>query len=110
MIYIFMRKILEYSDYIENFSLSPAEQSEIRNWVKKYERYFNFHDTGNFFSSADQITDDVIKQLDIDPSKKDDVQSYINSLYDLSDGLSVVMSPDPQFQETGIDQLTRFQY
>lgn len=105
-----MKKILEYSDYLEDLSLSMEEQAEIRNWVKKYERYFNFHDSGNFFSSVDQITNDAIKQLGIDPSKKDDVQDYINSLYDLSDGLSVVMTPDPQLQQTGIDQLTRFQY
>lgn len=105
-----MKKILEYSDFLEDLSLSPEEQAEIRNWMKKYERYFNFHDTGNFISSVDQITDDAIKQLGISPSKKDDVQDYINSLYDLSDGLSVVMAPDPQFQQNGIDQLTRFQY
>ena len=105
-----MKKILEYSDFLEDLSLTPEEQAEIKNWVKKYERYFNFHDSGNFLMSVDQITDDAVKQLGINPSKKDDVQDYINSLYDLSDGLSVVMAPDPQFQQTGIDQLTRFQY
>ena len=104
-----MKKILEYSDFLEDLSLTPEEQAEIKNWVKKYERYFNFHDSGNFLMSVDQITDDAVKQLGINPSKKDDVQDYINSLYDLSDGLSVVMAPAPQFQQTGIDQLTRFQ-
>ena len=105
-----MKKILEYSDYMDDFSLSPEVQAEIRNWMKKYEKYFNFHDSGSFMSSVDQITNDCIKQLGIDQSKKDAVQDYIESLNDLSDGLSVVMAPGPQFQETGIDNLTRFNY
>jgi hypothetical protein len=105
-----MIRILEFSDYLENFALSPEDQASIRNWAKKYERYFNFHDAGNFFSSIDQLVDDAMNQLGIDKSKKDDVQSYLEELYDLSDGLSFVMTPDPQFQYTGIDQVQRFQY
>lgn len=105
-----MKIILEYSDYIEDFSLSPVEQADIRNWVKKYEKYFNFHDSGNFYASMDDLVDDAIRQLGIDKSKKSDVQDYIQGLYDLSDGLSVVMAPDTQFQYTNIDQVQRFQY
>ena len=105
-----MKKILEYSDFMEDLSLSPEDQAEIRNWMKKYEKYFNFHNSGSFMNSVDQITNDCMKQLGIPLSKKDDVQNYIESLNDLSDGLSVVMAPGPEFQETGIDNLTRFNY
>jgi hypothetical protein len=38
-----MKKILEFSDFIEDSEISPEEQAEIRNWVKKYEKYYNFH-------------------------------------------------------------------
>jgi hypothetical protein len=31
------------------------------------------------------------------PAKKDDVQNYIQGLQTLSDGISVIMSPGPQF-------------
>jgi hypothetical protein len=51
-----------------------------------------------------------MKHLGINKAKKDSVQSYIETLYDLSDGISVIMSPNPQLQNNGIDQFTRFQY
>lgn len=106
----YMRKILEFSDFIEDSELSQPEQAEIRNWIKKYEKYFNFHNSGNFLDSVDQITDDALNQLGIDKSKRDDVKDYISNLYSLSDGLSVVMAPGPEFQYTNIDQVQRFQY
>ena len=105
-----MKKILELDDYMDDLDLTDFERNEIRNWVKKYEKYFNFHDSGEFEDSVDQITNDCISQLGIDKSKKEEIQSYLEDLYTLSDGLSVVMSPDPQFQYTGIDQVQRFQY
>jgi len=106
-----MRKILEFDDYLEDdLDLSDFEKSELRSWVQKYEKYFNFHDSGSFIDSIDQITKDAIDQLGIDKSKSDEVQSYLESLYDLSDGLSVIMAPGPQIIQTGIDQVQRFQY
>lgn len=106
----YMKKLLEFSDFIEDSELSPLEQAEIRNWIKKYEKYFNFHNSGNFLDSVDEITNDALNQLGIDKSKKDAVQDYISDLYSLSDGLSVVMAPGMEFQYTGIDQVQRFQY
>lgn len=103
-------KILEYADFMDTLDLSEMEKSEIKNWIKKYEKYFSFHDTGTFMDSIDQVTNDCVSQLGIDKSKKDQVQDYLQSLYTLSDGLSVVMAPGPEFQYTGIDQVQRFQY
>jgi hypothetical protein len=51
-----------------------------------------------------------VEQLGLDKSKTDAVQDYLESLYTLADGLSVVMSPGPEFQYTNIDQVQRFQY
>jgi hypothetical protein len=106
-----MIKILEFDDYLEDdLDLNDMEKSQIRTWIGKYERYFNFHDSGNFIDSIDQITKDAVQQLGIDKSKTDAVQNYLESLYDLSDGLSVIMAPGPEIIQTGIDQVQRFQY
>jgi hypothetical protein len=75
-----------------------------------YEKYFNFHDSGNFMDSIDQITKDALEQLNIDKSKSDEVQDYIQSLYDLSDGISVIMAPNKELNLNDIDQVQRFQY
>lgn len=103
-------KILEYADFMDTLDLTEMEKSEIKNWVQKYEKYFNFHNSGAFMDSIDDITNDCVNQLGIDKSKKDQVQDYLQSLYSLSDGLSVVMAPGPEMQYTGIDQVQRFQY
>ena len=34
-----MKKILEFSDYMDDLDLNPEQQAEIRNWLKKYEKY-----------------------------------------------------------------------
>lgn len=105
-----MKKILEFSDFIEDSEIPQALQAEIKDWLKKYEKYFNFHNSGSFLDSIDEVTDDAMSQLGIDKSKRDAVKDYISDLYTLSDGLSVVMAPGPEFQYTGIDQVQRFQY
>jgi hypothetical protein len=102
-----MSIILEFSEF-EDAGLSESEMNLIKDWVKKYEKYFNFHDTENFESSIDQLAADVIDQTGIDKSKTNDVIEYLEELYLLSDGISVVMAPDAQFQSRDIDQLTRF--
>ena len=102
-----MSIILEFSKF-EDAGLSESEMNLIKDWVKKYEKYFNFHDTENFESSIDQLAADVIDQTGIDKSKTNDVIEYLEELYLLSDGISVVMAPDAQFQSRDIDQLTRF--
>jgi hypothetical protein len=102
-----MSIILEFSEF-KDAGLSESEMNLIKDWVKKYEKYFNFHDTENFESSIDQLAADVIDQTGIDKSKTNDVIEYLEELYLLSDGISVVMAPDAQFQSRDIDQLTRF--
>jgi hypothetical protein len=106
-----MKKILEFEDYLEaDLELDEAQKAMLKNWVKKYEKYFNFHNSGSFIDSIDDITKDAVEQLGIDKSKSDAVKDYLESLYDLSDGISVIMAPGMEFQYTNIDQVQRFQY
>ena len=102
-----MSIILEFSEFNDN-ELTNNEMSMIKDWVKKYEKYFNFHDSDNFDASIDQLASDVIAQTGIPKSKTNEVIEYLEELYSLADGLSVVMAPDEQFQSRDIDQLTRF--
>lgn len=102
-----MAIILEFSEF-EDAGLTEIEMDLIKDWVKKYEKYFNFHDTENFESSIDQLAADVMDQTGIDKSKTNYVMEYLEELYLLADGMSVVMAPDAQFQSRDIDQLTRF--
>ena len=102
-----MSIILEFSEFSDS-ELTDNEMSVIKNWVKKYEKYFNFHNGDNFDSSIDQLAADVMGQTGIDELKTNAVIGYLEELYSLADGLSVVMAPDEQFQSRDIDQLTRF--
>ena len=102
-----MSIILEFSEFSDN-DLTDNEMSMIKDWVKKYEKYFNFHNSDNFEASIDQLAADVIAQIGIDSIKTNEVIDYLEELYSLADGLSVVMAPDEQFQSRDIDQLTRF--
>jgi hypothetical protein len=108
-----MKKLMEFDDFSDSgdiLGLNDMEREQIKTWIQKYEKYFNFHDSGNFMDSIDQITKDALEQLDIDKSKSDDVQDYIQSLYDLSDGISVIMAPNKELNLNDIDQVQRFQY
>ena len=86
-----MKKILEFDDFIDNLSLTAEEQAEIKNFMQKYSKYSEFHDDGQFADSVDDITDDVMRQFNFPAAKRQDVQNYLSSLQDLSDGLSVIM-------------------
>ena len=104
-----MKIILEIEDYLEG-DLTVPEMQSIKEWVRKYEKYYNFHNSGDFSSLIEEFTDDCIKNLEYPESKREDVAEYLQTLYNLSDGLSVVMAPDAQFQYNTIDQVQRFQY
>lgn len=91
-----MKFLREFDDYLSDLSLSEPNQAMIRNFVKKYEKYFKFHDPEELESSMDKIVDDVMSQFSFPPSKKQDVKNYISGLHTLSDGISVIMSPEPQ--------------
>jgi hypothetical protein len=108
-----MEKLMEFDDFSDSgdiLGLNDMEREQIKTWIQKYEKYFNFHDSGNFMDSIDQITKDALEQLDIDKSKSDEVQDYIQGLYDLSDGISVIMAPNKELNLNDIDQVQRFQY
>jgi len=91
-----MMLIKEFDDFMSDLSLSEPEQAMIRDFVRKYEKYFKFHDPSEFESSIGKIVDDVMQQFSFPPEKRQDVENYITGLHDMSDGLSVIMSPDPQ--------------
>jgi hypothetical protein len=92
-----MNSVLLYEDFINDLSLTGEEQAEIRSFMQKYSKYSEFHDDGQFADSVDDITDDVMRQFNFPEGKRQDVQNYLSSLQDLSDGLSVIMEPDKEF-------------
>ena len=91
-----MKPILLYEDFIDDLSLTAEEQEEIKNFMKKYSKYSEFHDDGQFADSVDDITDDVMRQFNFPEAKRQDVQDYLSSLQDLSDGLSTIMEPSKE--------------
>jgi hypothetical protein len=93
-----MKKILEFDEFSDGSipGLSAEEQAQIRSFMEKYIKYFNFSDENTFQDSLEALTDDVMKRFNFDPTKRDDVQSYLSELQDLSDGLSVIMTPDEE--------------
>lgn len=92
-----MKTVLLYEDFINDLSLTAEEQTEIKNFMQKYSKYSEFHDDGQFADSVDDITDDVMRQFNFPEAKREDVKNYLSSLQDLSDGLSVIMEPNPEF-------------
>lgn len=92
-----MKPVLLYEDFVNDLSLTAEEQDQIRQFMKKYSKYSEFHDDGQFADSVDDITSDVMRQFNFPESKRQDVKDYLSSLQDLSDGLSVIMEPDKEF-------------
>ena len=88
-----MKPVLLYEDFVNDLSLTAEEQDQIRQFMKKYSKYSEFHDDGQFADSVDDITSDVMRQFNFPESKRQDVKDYLSSLQDLSDGLSVIMEP-----------------
>lgn len=91
-----MRRLFEFDDFMSNLSLTLPQQEMIKEFVRKYEKYFQFHDPGEFEKSLDDIVNDVMSQFSLNPTLRDDVRNYISGLQDLSDGISVIMAPNPQ--------------
>ncbi len=88
-----MKPVLLYEDFINDLSLTVEEQDEIREFMRKYSKYSEFHDDEQFADSVDDITNDVMSRFNFPESKKQDVKNYLSSLQDLSDGLSAIMDP-----------------
>lgn len=102
-------KILEFQRYTSG-DLDPGEEDRIKEWVKKYEKYFNFQDSENFDSSLNTFVDDLLGNVNIPINKRESVKKYLEDMYDVSDGMTLIMSPTPEINYTGIDQVQRFQY
>jgi len=92
-----MKRILEFDDFVSNLSLSQVEQDEIKDFVSKYEKDMDFQDAGQFDQSIEDLTNDIMTHFNFPASKKEDVQNFIQSLQTLSDELSVIMSPGPDW-------------
>jgi hypothetical protein len=105
-----MKKLIEMDEFEVHDDLTPNEKSRIKEWVKKYEKYFNFHDDDNFMDSIDSVVDDCINSLKIGKGKGIAIKKYLEDLYDLSDGISMIMAPNMEVNLNDIDQVQRFQY
>lgn len=92
-----MKQVLLYEDFVNDLSLTPEEQDQIKEFMKKYSKYSEFHDDEQFADSVDDITNDVMRQFNFPEAKRQDVKDYLSSLQDLSDGLSVIMEPGKEF-------------
>ena len=92
--------------------LSLQEKLEIKRFLEKYEKYFNFQDSQNFGDKIVFISKDICRKLSIKIEKCGEVEAYIKELYNLSDGegLSFILSPGPTFQYTQPDQVQRLNY
>jgi hypothetical protein len=92
-----------------NFQFRKNDQQRIGDFIKKYEKYKNLYNSGSFDNSLDVVVDDIIDNIDVN-STRDSIREFVKESFDLSGGLSIVMSPNAQFQYTNIDQVQRFQY
>ncbi len=91
-----MQFLKEFDDFMSDLSLSEPDQAMIKDFVKKYEKYFKFHDPDELENSIDDIVNDVMTHFSFPSSKKEDVKNFITGLQTLSDGISVIMAPDAQ--------------
>jgi hypothetical protein len=64
--------------------------------------------------NQDKLVSDCIADLNLSPSMKDDIQSFIQSQQDLSDDMQtipgVVMDPVARLNYNQVDNVQRFQY
>lgn len=91
-----MRQILEFEDFMSDLALTQPQQEMIKSFMRKYEKYFQFHDPDEFEKSLDQIVTDIINQYSFNPDLRSDIKNYISGLQNLSDGISVIMAPGPE--------------
>jgi len=106
-----MHHILEISDYFVNLEIDDLTKGRIREWVRKYEKYSNLYNNGDASGSIESVVNDVMSRFGIHQDKKDAVRDYLTQLYDISDGISVVMSPYPELiYVNNPDQVQKFYY
>jgi hypothetical protein len=89
--------------------ISDQEKKDVKNFLEKYEKYFNFQDSENFEESLVSLSNVICDKCKIDIEKCGGVEEYIRELYNLSDGegLSFILSPGPTFAYTQADQVQR---
>jgi len=105
-----MNNILLFEDFLEEMSLSDDTQKRIKQWMADNESEFDFKDDSSFEENADTVVDDCMTDLNINKSLKSDVKDFMQNQMDLSDGISVIMSPEKELNLNPIDQVQRFQY
>jgi hypothetical protein len=105
-----MKNILLFEDFLEEMSLSDDIQKRIKQWMADNESEFDFKDDSSFEENADTVVDDCMTDLNINKSLKSDVKDFMQNQMDLSDGISVIMSPGKELNLNPIDQVQRFQY
>jgi len=105
-----MKNILLFEDFLEEMSLSDDIQKRIKEWMANNESEFDFKDDSDFEQNYDTIVDDCMTDLSISKDLRDDVKDFMQGQMDLSDGISVIMSPEKELNLNPIDQVQRFQY
>jgi|LakMenE01Jun11ns_1017448.scaffolds.fasta_scaffold9937840_2 hypothetical protein len=105
-----MNNILLFEDFLQELSLSDDIQKRIKEWMANNESEFDFKDDSSFEENADTVVDDCMTDLNINKSLKSDVKDFMQNQMDLSDGISVIMSPEKELNLNPIDQVQRFQY
>lgn len=103
-----------FEDFIQDLSISRVDQDRIKSWLKRYEKDYDFSNDEKFEENQDKLVSDCIADLNLSPSMKDDIQSFIQSQQDLSDDMQtipgVVMDPVARLNYNQVDNVQRFQY
>ena len=97
-----MKELLEFDAFPDNLVLTKDHKALIRDFIRKYEKYSLFHNFEQSESMLDSIIDDIINKYSFKEGLRDEIKKYVHDLHSLSDGISVIMSPDPQliYQKT----------
>lgn len=92
-----------------NLGLKNKDIVTISEFIRKYEKYMNLYNGDLSDDFLDVVVKNIVENADVD-STPSDIRDFILDSLQLSEGISIVMSPNAQFQYTDIDQVQRFQY
>ena len=92
-----------------NLGLKNKDIVTISEFIRKYEKYMNLYNGDRSDDFLDVVVKDIVENTDVD-STSSDIKDFILDSLQLSEGISIVMAPNAQFQYTDIDQVQRFQY
>lgn len=92
-----------------NLGLKNKDIVTISEFIRKYEKYMNLYNGDRSDDFLDVVVKDIVENTDVD-STTSDIRNFILDSLQLSEGISIVMAPNAQFQYTDIDQVQRFQY